>query len=55
MQASFCGSSSATKGEEFHYGLQDYEAMGFHFCDSLLDLFDPDEKKVNKYKNKNDI
>ena len=35
-----------TNGEEFHNGVQDYEAMGFHFCDSLLDLFDPDANKV---------
>jgi len=27
--------------------VQDYEAMGYHFCDTLLDLFDPDPTKFN--------
>uniref|UniRef100_A0A7M5X5T7 Peptidase M14 domain-containing protein n=1 Tax=Clytia hemisphaerica TaxID=252671 RepID=A0A7M5X5T7_9CNID len=48
LEASFCGSSSSQGTEEYHYGVQDYEEMGYHFCDSLLDLFDPDKKKLPK-------
>lgn len=46
MEASFCGSSLAAN-KEYHFGVQDYEDMGYHFCDTLLDFFDPDTTKFN--------
>ena len=50
LQASFCGSSMDTlpDGQQFHFTIQDYESIGYHFCDTLLDFFDPDTTKVTK-------
>ncbi|XP_071831159.1 uncharacterized protein [Apostichopus japonicus] len=44
MEATFCGS---TLGDcrFYHFRTVDYEAMGYHFCDSLLDYCDPDQTK----------
>ena len=44
-QATFCGSSLGKK-KGFHFSVADYESMGYHFCDTLLDYCDPDNTKV---------
>ena len=45
FQATFCGSSLGKK-KGFHFTAQDFEAMGYDFCDTLLDYCDPDTSKV---------
>ncbi|XP_077995004.1 cytosolic carboxypeptidase 2-like [Glandiceps talaboti] len=45
MEATFCGSSMGKKAR-YHFSTTDYEAMGYHFCDSLLDYCDPDNSKA---------
>ncbi|XP_041367885.1 cytosolic carboxypeptidase 2-like [Gigantopelta aegis] len=44
MEATFCGSSLGKK-KGFHFSMADYEALGYHFCDTLLDYCDPDNSK----------
>ncbi|EDO49270.1 predicted protein, partial [Nematostella vectensis] len=44
MEATFCGSSLG-KRNGFHFNTVDLEAMGYHFCDTLLDFCDPDDTK----------
>lgn len=44
MEATFCGSS--IKG--LHFSIRDFEEMGYHFCDTLLDYCDPDQSKANQ-------
>ncbi|XP_041471575.1 uncharacterized protein LOC121421044 isoform X3 [Lytechinus variegatus] len=46
MEASFCGSTAGDK-RLTHFTTEDFEAMGYHFCDSLLDYCDPDKSKCN--------
>ncbi|XP_071955490.1 cytosolic carboxypeptidase 2-like isoform X2 [Antedon mediterranea] len=46
MEATFCGSSLGSRSKT-HFNTKDFEAMGYHFCDSLLDLCDPD---ISKYE-----
>lgn len=49
LEASFFGSSMAVPiSKQFHFTIQDYESIGYHFCDTLLDLFDPDTTKFDK-------
>ena len=48
LQATFCGSSLGKK-KGFHFTAQDFEAMGYDFCDTLLDYCDPDTSKVLYY------
>lgn len=45
MEATFCGSSLG-KQSGIHFTTADLEAMGYHFCDTLLDYCDPDQTKV---------
>ena len=45
LQATFCGSSMGKK-KGLHFTAQDFEAMGYDFCDTLLDYCDPDTSKV---------
>ncbi|KAH9503340.1 Cytosolic carboxypeptidase 2 [Bulinus truncatus] len=47
MEATFCGSNMGKK-KGFHFNQRDFEMMGYHFCDTLLDYCDPD---TTKYKN----
>ncbi|XP_059144861.1 cytosolic carboxypeptidase 2-like isoform X19 [Physella acuta] len=47
MEATFCGSSLGKK-KGFHFNQHDFEMMGFHFCDTLLDYCDPDSTKFYK-------
>ncbi|CAL1533712.1 unnamed protein product [Lymnaea stagnalis] len=47
MEATFCGSSLGRK-KGFHFNQRDFEMMGYHFCDTLLDYCDPDNTKYNK-------
>ncbi|XP_025088422.1 cytosolic carboxypeptidase 2-like isoform X28 [Pomacea canaliculata] len=47
MEATFCGSSLGRK-KGFHFSVADFEAMGYHFCDTLLDYCDPDNTKYAK-------
>ena len=48
MEATFCGSLlGGEKGLQF--STRDLEAMGYHFCDTLLDFCDPDQSKVEAW------
>ena len=48
MEATFCGSLlGGEKGLQF--STRDLEAMGYHFCDTLLDYCDPDQSKVEAW------
>lgn len=45
MEASFAGSNLGTRNET-HFATQDYEQMAKSFCQTLLDFYDDDPKKV---------
>ena len=46
LQATFAGSTRGKmKGQ--HFSTADFESLGYHFCDSLLDYCDPDNSKVS--------
>ena len=45
LQATFCGSSIG-KRAGYHFNTADFESMGYHLCDTLLDYCDPDDSKV---------
>ena len=45
FQATFAGSGIGKK-KGYHFSMADLEAMGYHFCDTLLDYCDPDNAKV---------
>ena len=47
LEATFCGSQlpGRLRGTQFSVG--ELEAMGCHFCDTLLDYCDPDPTKVS--------
>ena len=45
LQATFCGSSLG-KRAGYHFNTEDFESMGYHLCDTLLDFCDPDDFKV---------
>ena len=45
MEATFCGSLLG-KLAGYQFSTTDLEAMGYHFCDTLLDYCDPDQSKV---------
>ena len=34
----------------FHFSQKDFEKMGYHFLDTLLDYCDPDTTKVGELK-----
>ncbi|XP_078346337.1 uncharacterized protein LOC144631703 isoform X2 [Oculina patagonica] len=44
MEATFCGSSLG-KRAGYHFNTADFESMGYHLCDTLLDYCDPDDSK----------
>ncbi len=45
FQATFCGSTQHDRaGQQFTP--RDFESIGYHFLDSLLDFCDPDHTKV---------
>lgn len=44
MEATFCGSSLG-KRAGYHFNTVDFESMGYHLCDTLLDYCDPDDSK----------
>ncbi|PFX25530.1 Cytosolic carboxypeptidase 2 [Stylophora pistillata] len=44
MEATFCGSLIG-KRAGYHFNTADFESMGYHLCDTLLDYCDPDESK----------
>ncbi|ESO95340.1 hypothetical protein LOTGIDRAFT_117158, partial [Lottia gigantea] len=44
MEATFCGSSLGKK-KGSHFSVADFEALGYYFCDTLLDYCDPDATK----------
>ncbi|ELT89711.1 hypothetical protein CAPTEDRAFT_104264, partial [Capitella teleta] len=48
MEATFCGSSLGKK-RGYHFNTADFESMGYHFCDTLLDYCDPDNTKVGQF------
>ncbi|XP_065831156.1 cytosolic carboxypeptidase 2-like [Oscarella lobularis] len=43
MEATFCGAKSGHAG--YHFSVADFELMGHHLCDTLLDYCDPDRTK----------
>lgn len=45
LQATFCGSLIG-KRAGYHFNTADFESMGYHLCDTLLDYCDPDDSKV---------
>lgn len=45
MEASFGGSTLSTKTDT-HFTTMDYEQMGKAFCQTLLDFYDEDPRKV---------
>lgn len=45
MEATFCGSNLGSC-EGYHFSTKEFELMGYHFCDTLLDYCDPDQTKV---------
>ncbi|XP_035828851.1 cytosolic carboxypeptidase 2 [Aplysia californica] len=47
LEATFCGSSMGKK-KGLHFSQKDFEMMGYHFCDTLLDYCDPDNTKYAK-------
>ncbi|XP_064634317.1 cytosolic carboxypeptidase 2-like isoform X2 [Lineus longissimus] len=44
LEATFAGSTLGKK-KGYHFSTADFESMGFHFCDTLLDYCDPDGTK----------
>ena len=46
MEATFCGSNLKGKCFNRHFTMRDFESMGYHFCDTLLDYCDPDQSNV---------
>uniref|UniRef100_A0A8C5QQR7 AGBL carboxypeptidase 3 n=1 Tax=Leptobrachium leishanense TaxID=445787 RepID=A0A8C5QQR7_9ANUR len=44
LEATFCGSTMGNR-RGTHFGTKDLEALGYHFCDALLDFYDPDKTK----------
>lgn len=48
-QATFCG-SAVGKTRNAHFSMKDFESMGYHMCDTLLDYCDPDKTKVFTFK-----
>ena len=47
MEATFCGSSLEGRLQGHHFTVRDFEAMGYHLCDTLLDYCDPDQTNTN--------
>lgn len=47
IEASFAGSTLGNKTET-HFTTQDYEQMGKSFCQTLLDFYDEDPRKVHR-------
>ena len=50
LQATFGGSTLGNL-RGFHFSQQDFEAMGHHFLDALLEYCDPDPTKVSQVQN----
>ncbi|XP_018645398.1 Mername-AA213 putative peptidase (M14 family) [Schistosoma mansoni] len=46
LEATFCGTAGNDLEEGYHFNSLDFEKMGSHFCDTLLDYIDPDHKKM---------
>ena len=46
LEASFCGPGSVGGRPNTQFTVTDYESMGSHICDTLLDYCDPDQAKV---------
>lgn len=46
MEASFCGTIMSGARSETHFSTQDFELMGRSFCQTLLDYYDDDPRKV---------
>ncbi|XP_074638713.1 uncharacterized protein LOC141897150 isoform X3 [Acropora palmata] len=44
LEATFCGSSLGKRAGN-HFNTADFESMGYHLCDTLLDYCDPDNLK----------
>ena len=45
VEASFAGTTNGER-RNCHFSPQEYEALGHHFCDTILEYFDPDQSKV---------
>ena len=46
VKATFCGSTMNDRAGH-HFTARDFESIGYHFLDSLLDYCDPDRTKVD--------
>ncbi|KAH9588386.1 Cytosolic carboxypeptidase 2, variant 2 [Schistosoma haematobium] len=46
LEATFCGTAGNDLEDGYHFNFLDFEKMGSHFCDTLLDYIDPDHKKM---------
>ena len=47
LEATFCGASLEGKLQGYHFSAKDFESIGHHLCDTLLDYCDPDETNTN--------
>lgn len=47
LEATFAGSTLGNRADT-HFNTQDYEQMGKSFCQTLLDYYDDDPKKVSR-------
>ena len=54
MEATFCGSTLGSRAGE-HFTTADFESMGYHLCDTLLDYYDPDMSKYVSILNEVEI
>ncbi|CAF0922129.1 unnamed protein product [Rotaria sordida] len=47
LEATFCGSTQQDRAGH-HFTIKDFESIGYHFLDSLLDYCDPDHTKRDR-------
>ncbi|XP_018618744.1 cytosolic carboxypeptidase 2 isoform X2 [Scleropages formosus] len=47
MESTFGGSTLGSR-KGTHFSTKDLKSLGYHFCDTLLDYFDPDTAKVHQ-------
>ncbi|CAH8850601.1 unnamed protein product [Trichobilharzia szidati] len=46
LEATFCGTAGNDLEAGYHFNSFDFEKIGSHFCDTLLDYIDPDNQKI---------
>ncbi|CAH8529968.1 unnamed protein product [Heterobilharzia americana] len=47
LEATFCGTAGDDLEAGYHFNSFDFEKIGSHFCDTLLDYIDPDHQRLN--------